>query len=248
MKFQGTKQLVDFLTSINHETLSKLRHIAVRAFPFPVYRDPEAYGYTTYPFSDVLPLFPGLQLSTLWVGDPFHGKWSAEDGWGHNAAYSSVDDFIKCQGFKELVYVVENDRFLKRVRFEEISMSNSTDSTSGIDEPVIRSPQPSTWDAMMKQRDGPTASVEMCRLLDGGNRRVPLKTEFETIQEATENADEGQIEIRIKRGTNSDHVQKGELVKEWGHDLRDLFKEFTWKEIKEKQLYVEAEDDPTAHL
>ncbi|KAL8904479.1 MAG: hypothetical protein Q9207_003243 [Kuettlingeria erythrocarpa] len=249
--FKGTKQLVDFLTSIDHETLCKLRHIAVRGFPFPVYRDPDAYGYSTYAFNDILPLFPGLQLSTLWVGDPFHGKWSTEDGWGHNASYSAIDDFIKCQGFKELVYVVENDRFLKRVRFENSnswSVTNATDSTSGTWEPNIRYPQPSTWDAMMKERDGTTASVEMCRLLDDGNRRVPLDTEFETIQHATGNGDEGQIEVRIKRGTNADHAQKGGLVREWDHGLRDLFKEFTWKEIKEKELYVEAEDCPTAHL
>ena len=247
-KFKGTKQLVDFLTSINHETLCKLRHIAVRGFPFPVYRDTEAFAYTTHYFEQVLPLFPGLQLSTLWVGDPFHGKWSLEDGWGHNATYRTVDDLIKSQGFKELIYVIENDRFLKPVRFETWSATNTTDSTSGTQEAEPRHPQPSTWDAMIKERDGPSASVEMYRLLEDGSHRIPLRTEFETVQEATGNGDEGQIEVRIKRGTNADHVQKGELVNEWAKGLHDLFKEVSWEEIKEKGLYVEAEDDPTAHL
>ncbi|KAL8761074.1 MAG: hypothetical protein Q9184_002780 [Pyrenodesmia sp. 2 TL-2023] len=250
LNFKGTKQLVDFLTSINHETLCKLRHIAVRGFPFPLYRDTEAFGYTTYNFEHVLPLFPGLQLSTLWLGDPFHGKWSAEDGWGHNAAYSAVDELIKSQGFKELTYVVENDRFLMPVRFESHdswSATNTTDSTSGTHEPEPRHPQPSTWDSMMKERDGPSASVKMYRLLDG-NRRIPLETEFETIKEAIGKGDEGQIEVSIKRGTNADHVQKGEPVNEWAEGLLDLFKDLSWKEIKEKELYVEAEACPTAHL
>ncbi|KAL8905046.1 MAG: hypothetical protein Q9171_006824 [Xanthocarpia ochracea] len=239
--FKGTKQLLDFLTSINHETLCKLRHIAVRGFSFLVYRDTEAFAYTTYSFEQVLPLFPGLQLSTLWVGDPFHGKWSSEDGWGHNATYSTVDELIKSQGFKELIFVVENDRFLKPVRFD----SHATSGTQGAES---RHPQPSTWDAMIKERDGPSASVEMYRLLDDGSHRIPLRTEFETVQEATGKGDEGQIEVRIKRGTNADHVQKGELVNEWAKGLYDLFKELSWEEIKEKELYVEAEDDPTAHL
>lgn len=251
LNFKGTKQLVDFLTSINYETLCKLRYIAVRGFPFPVYQDTEAFSYTTYNFEHVLPLFPGLQLSTLWVGDPFHGKWSMEDGWGHNAAYSAVDELIKSQGFKELIYVVENDRFLKPVRFQSHgswSTTNTTNSMSGTHEPKSRHPQPSTWDAAIKERDGPSASVEMYRLLEDGNHRIPLRSEFETIQEATGKGDEGQIEVRIKRGTDADHVQKGELVSEWAKGLHDLFKKLSWKEIKEKELYVEAEDCPTAHL
>ncbi|KAL9023970.1 MAG: hypothetical protein Q9196_006854 [Gyalolechia fulgens] len=250
-EFKGTKQLVDFLTAINHETLCKLRHIAVRGFPFPVYRDSEAFGYTTYSFEQVLPLFPGLQLSTLWVGDPFHGKWSSEDGWGHNATYSTVGELIKSQGFKELIYVVENDRFLKPVRFESQnswSATNATDSTSGTHEAESRYPQPSTWDAMIKERDGPSAGVEMFRLLEDGSHRIPLRTEFETVQEASGKGSEGQIEVRIKRGTDADHVQKGELVSEWAKGLHDMFKGLSWEEIKEKELYVEAENDPTAHL
>ncbi|KAL8643810.1 MAG: hypothetical protein Q9226_008107 [Calogaya cf. arnoldii] len=112
----------------------------------------------------------------------------------------------------------------------------------------FRHPQPSTWEAMIKERDGPSASVEMYRLLEDGSHRIPLRTEFETIQDATGKGDEGQIEVRIKRGTNADHVQEGELVNEWAKGLHDLFKELSWEEIKEKELYVEAEDDPTAHL
>ncbi|KAL8855703.1 MAG: hypothetical protein Q9178_007669 [Gyalolechia marmorata] len=237
-KFKGTKQLVDFLTSIDHETLCKLRHIAVRGFPFPLYSVAEAFSYTTYSFEEVLPLFPGLQLSTLWVGDPFHGKWSSEDGWGHNATYSTVDELIKSQGFKELIYVVENDRFLKPVRFQG----------PGTQEAESRHPQPSTWDAMIKERDGSSASVEMYRLLEDGSHRIPLRTEFERVQEATGMGDEGQIEVRIKRGTNADHVQKGELLNQWAKGLHELFNELSWEEIKEKGLYVEAEDVPTAHL
>lgn len=56
---------------------------------------------------------------------------------------------------------------------------------------------------MIKERDDPSASVEMYRLLEDGSHRIPLRTEFETVQEATGKGDDGQIEVRIKRGTNA---------------------------------------------
>ncbi|KAL8689100.1 MAG: hypothetical protein Q9218_005148 [Villophora microphyllina] len=236
LDFKGTKHLVNFLTSIDHETLTKLRHIQ------------------TYMLDDVLPLFPGLQLRTLRVNDPFHGQEVEEDDWGHDAAYRAVADFIKSDGFQELTYAVEHDRFLKRVQFAESSPTTG----SRIPEPNMRQPQPLTWDAMMKERDGTGsgANVEMFRIMDGGTRRIPLKTEFETVQDPPEDEEpevpedeepkvEGQIEIRIKRGEGANYVQQGRPSNE---HLHDLFMELTWKEILEKEPYVDGEEDPTAHL
>ncbi|KAL8727096.1 MAG: hypothetical protein Q9166_006283 [cf. Caloplaca sp. 2 TL-2023] len=198
-------------------------------------------------FDAVLPLFPGLQLETLWVGDPYHGKWSMEDGWGHNAAYHAVEDLIESQGFKEVTYVVEHDRFMRPVSF---TTSNGYQPGVQGTETTPREPQPSTWDAMIKKRDGAEsgAKVQMFRLLDNGNRRIPLNTEFESVQEASDKEADGQIEIKIQRGRNADYVQTGKPRQKYDKELADLFHKITWKGILEKELYIDAEDDPTAHL
>lgn len=249
--FTGTKNLVDFLTSIDHDTLTTLRHLSVRAYPFPLYPNvPDPYGYTTYSFDNVLPLFPGLQLATLWVGDCFHGRLAEEDGWGHDAAYDAVEAFIRSEGFKELIYVVEHDRFMRPVHFTSVKAATETQPEIKTTETSDRHPQPSTWDSMMKERDGADsgASVKMYRLLDDGKVRIPLETDFETVQEASEEQADGQIEIRVKRGNASDYAQQGEQFNRLAQPLSDLFKELTWKEILEKGLYLNGEHDPTAHL
>ncbi|KAL9577760.1 MAG: hypothetical protein Q9203_007340, partial [Teloschistes exilis] len=56
-----------------------------------------------------------------------------------------------------------------------------------------------------------------------------------------------QIKVRIKRGNGADYVQKGEQSNRMARRLLDLFQELTWKEIKEKGLYLDGEDDPTGH-
>ena len=246
--FQGTKHLVDFLFSIDHGTLSNLRHISVRGFPFPLYPNTEdGSAYLTYSFNYVLLLFPGLQLATFEVKDPYHGDGVMEDGWGHDATYAEVENLIQSQGFTELIYTVEHDRFLRPVSFTTHSAAPGSQPETGT---TGRDPQPSTWDAMIKAKDDADsgAAVTMYRLLDDSKRRVPLKTASDSVQPATEETSDGQIEIRIKRGQGVDYVQKGEVNDEWGQNLLDMFKDLTWKEILEKDLYVDAEDDPTAHL
>ncbi|KAL8653937.1 MAG: hypothetical protein Q9210_001809 [Variospora velana] len=250
--FTGTKHLVDFLTSIPDSTLRSLRHVSVRAYPFPVYPVDAQRGYVTYLFDRVLSLFPGLQLSRLWVGDPYHGVGVDEDPWGHDLAYAMVEMLSRGDAWRELVYVVEHDRFMKSCPLESIDFAKWS----------RRDPQPSTWDAMIKERDGVDsgAGVEMCRLFDGGKRRVPLTKEFETVQRLEDGfgampddgqidmSADGQIEITVRRGRNADVVEKGVTKCEKTEGLRALFKEIGWKGIQARGLYLDGEDDPTAHL
>lgn len=242
--FPSTKRLLDFLTSIDNTTLTQLRHISVHGYPFPVFLDPSKQAsWITYPFETILPLFPGLQLSTFRFWDPFHGEGVDEDGWGHDATYITVEHFIKSQGFRELTYIVAHDQFMYQVEFWT--------SGNGKDETKIseRHPQPSTWDAMMKARDGADsgASVTMYRVLDNGNQRIALETEFETVHPDSNSHGEGHIEIIIKRGRDADHVQRGEHSSN-SREVSGLFEQFTWKQILEKGLYVDPEDDPTSCL
>ncbi|KAL8689400.1 MAG: hypothetical protein Q9218_004922 [Villophora microphyllina] len=259
--FTGTKSMVDFLSVINHETLCNLRHISVRGYSLLCYpNNAEHRGVTTYTFDNVLPLFPGLQLSSLRVDDPFHVSGYCADGWASNATYYSVESLIKSQGFKKLIYTVEHDRFLKAVSFRGSGLAEETQRWVNYTKTSGRQPQPSTWDAMIKERDGasPGASVEMYRLLDGGKHRIPLKTEFETIQQAAEIIDEdgdreevvvdGQIEIIIRRGEGARYIQEGVQVNEHAQTLSDLFKEVTWKGILKNKFYIDGKDDPTSLL
>ena len=202
---------------------------------------------STYFFNYVLLLFPGLQLARFEVKDPYHGDGVDEDGWGHNATYATVESLIQSQGFKELIYTVEHGRFLRPVSFTSHGVEPGSQPET---ETTGRDPQPLTWDAMIKAKDGADsgAAVTMNRLLDDSKRRVPSKIAFETIQPETEDTAGGQIEIRIQRGQGVDYVQKGEAADRWAQRLLDMFKDLTWKEILEKDLYVDAEDDPTAHL
>ncbi|KAL8974226.1 MAG: hypothetical protein Q9197_001539 [Variospora fuerteventurae] len=245
--FPGTKHLVDFLTSIPDSTLRSLRHVSVCAYPFPVYPVDAPGGYITYLFDRVLSLFPGLQLSRLWVGDPYA---VALEPWGHDVAYAMVEMLSRGDAWRELVYVVEHDRFMKSCPLTSIDLATNVRTV----EWSPRDPQPSTWDAMIKARDGVDsgAGVEMCRLFDGGKRRVPLTTEFETVQRLEEGfvtmPDDGQIEITVRRGRNADVVEKGVTDCEKTEGLRALFKEIGWKGIQAKGLYLDGEDDPTAHL
>lgn len=70
-------------------------------------------GFIPYYFHTVLELFPGLQLSTLTVQDTYHHPDSFCDGWGHDQAYEDVQNLIGSDGYKELIYVSNSDRFLK---------------------------------------------------------------------------------------------------------------------------------------
>ncbi|KAL8991445.1 MAG: hypothetical protein Q9169_007869 [Polycauliona sp. 2 TL-2023] len=100
----------------------------------------------------------------------------------------------------------------------------------------------------MKERDGADsgACVELYRLLDNGKRRIPLRSEFESVQE-TSTGTHGQIEVRVTRGKDAVYVQDGQQSK-WGKGLSDLFKRYSWKEIQDQGLHIDGEDDPTAHL
>lgn len=247
--FQGTRHLVDFLTSIEHEDLCNIRRISVQAYPFLIYRTVEAKergDYTTYSFDCVLHLFPGLQLSSLWVRDGLYDECDEEDEWVNDVVYDSVGPLIESNGYKELVLLLGDDRLMRASGYTSSSRPprwTATMEWGHID------PQPSTWDAMIKQRDGGEsgAGVEMYRLLNDGERRVPLTTEFETVQRAPGyKMLDGQIEIRTKRGRNADYMEKAECKDPRTQDLCDLFNRLTWTEIQEKGLYLNNEDDPTA--
>lgn len=160
------------------------------------------------------------------------------DWWGHETAYEDVERLIKSDGFKELVYTSASDQFMKVHPDQDEGDGNSH-----------RDPQPSTWDKMIKDRDGADsgAGVEMFRVTKDG--RIKLKDEFETVQDTSEAEKPDPIEVRVKRGKRANYVQSGQSTSEYDNGLHDLFNRLNWEEIKEQELYVEVTDeDPSAHL
>ena len=202
---------------------------------------------TAYGFCCVLSLFPGLKLSTLEVKDTYHQPGTRCDRWGHDASYNDVEELIESDGFRELIYVSTSDRFLK---YEE---GLSYFALSPGREPY-RDPQPSSWDMMIKRRDGAESGAEarIYRITKEGP--VELKVEFETERSfdwGQSAAFDEPIEVHIKRGEGVDYTQAGKRIidPEWELPLIDLFKRFTWDEIKQQGLYYEVEDsNPCAWL
>lgn len=236
--FENTKDTVDYLSSIEATTLRQLRHISVRVHPFPIY--PAAPGdktsSRTYNFDSVLPLFPGLQLSTFKVRDSYHHPGTLCEYFGHEKSYSDVEELIQNDGFRELIDISINERLLKAY-FDPNATLNTRD------------PQPSTWDKQIKKRDGESsgAAVEIFRLTKDGS--VNVKDDFETVRRWEKGCDILEpIEVHVTRGKNADFVQSGKCVRDWNQGLYDLFQKLSWKETKELEMEAEVyDDDPSAH-
>lgn len=259
--------MVDYLTGITKSELVRLRHMSVRGIPMPFNRAPHLYtpkddcSCKVYYFYSVLALFPALQLDKLTVYDPYHGEGVSEDVYGHWGTYREIDLLVKiAKGFKELVFISENDRCLN---------SNYLGGKVAA--------QPSTWDKMVKDRDGVNsgAGVEMFTFAKGqrakmvgdhpfyhlrhdgrvvvaddnrdGDDAIPWDNKLHGGEEHSENVDrwleviEGGVELRVRRGNDADYVQDGKSLDE----MYAISAQLSWKEIKEQGLFVlRVENDP----
>ena len=272
-----TKQLLDRFTAKKPEEISKIRHLLVKAYPFPTLYHPNDNSFTTYLFEDLIPLFPGLKLEVLDWEDAFHGPQVDEDGWGHNCTYQTLTDLIKNgKGWKELMFRSASDRWLEPVTF------TASRNDSSWKEKHDRSSQPGTWDSLIKERDGEDsgARVEMWQKLPGVDEEwKSLSTQNSPYQASGQrqteelqtggtetsmpdhkvksfsHADEisgprSSIIVRVSRGEGVDYTEDG-LLKgedEFARRLTELFQRYTWKEMQEKELYHEFPEANTCAL
>lgn len=127
----------------------------------------------------MLQLSPRLKLSTLTVRDTYHEPGTIDDGFGDDASYEMVGHLIKSDGFKELTYISASDSLMDTSEFVTIETNNPDKSATKHVETSRRHPQPSTWDRMIKERDGPDlgAKVEIFRHTRSGC--TELREEFE---------------------------------------------------------------------
>ena len=253
-----SEHFVDLLYPKSVNERSSLQRLKVKAYPFPMYLSQNAGSYVTFDFENLLPLFPGLALQTFEVHDAYHGPDVAEDGWGHNTTNTFVGDMIKKgNGWKELVFESLSDRWLESVRFTKLSHGEESEEVHE------RSPQPQTWDEMIKARDGEGsgAGVEMWyKKAEQGSDWVKVDGQYKSsfVEKESGNDDEElsrpAIKLHIKRGDGADYVQndhKSLDPEAWGlqQGLYKAFEEIGWPKIKEDDLFIPgAEEDPTAHL
>jgi hypothetical protein len=144
LHFRGTEAMLDTLLSVDQAVITRLRYIQVKADPFPLYTNGGVDYYPIYYFHNALAMLPGLRLDQLIVEDSFHG-FGLVEGWRDVVTYFDIDNLLKSDAWKELVYITPNPDFL----------------TSGYDHRKKRQAQPENWNAMLNERDGEGSGAEV---------------------------------------------------------------------------------------
>ncbi|KAF2628677.1 hypothetical protein BU25DRAFT_29517 [Macroventuria anomochaeta] len=233
LHFRSTEDLLRTLLSVDQSVITRLRHIRVRAFPFPLYANDKPEYYPTYYFANALSLLPGLCLDELEVDDCWHG-YGQGDGWRDVTTYMDIEALLKSDAWKRLTYITPCTDFI----------------ASGYDHRRKRQQQPETWDALLKERDGEAfgASVQM--------RIVPTKQAEARDEERTEDgrkmqewsARPGHEIIQNWRLATPEQSLKGEvrIIATRGKRARavqlGMQEKKSWKELKEQEGGFVRED------
>lgn len=146
LHFRGTEDMLDTLLSVDQSVMTRIRHIRIRAFPFPLYANDKPEYYPTYYFANALSLLPGLCLDELVVEDCWHG-YGQGDGWRDVVTYMDIESILRSDAWKKLTYITPCTDFI----------------ASGYDHRKKRQQQPESWTALMTERDGEEsgANVQM---------------------------------------------------------------------------------------
>jgi hypothetical protein len=226
MHFRGTETMLDMLMSVDQSIVTRIRHIQVKAFPFPLYAARQSHYHIFY-FNNALSLLPGLHLERLVVEDSFHG-FGLVDGWRDVVTYFDIEALLKSDAWKELVYITPNTDFL----------------ASGYDHRRKRVAQPENWDALLKERDGEESGAEVQMFIKpdpptfGASREgivarpwsaKPGHEVIENWRVAGPDQDlKGEVTIVARRGKVS-YVQTGMSEKR------------SWKELKDSEDVLKRE-------
>lgn len=223
--FRGTENLLETLLSVDQNIITRVRHIRLRSYPFPLYSQGRPEYYPTYHAANAFTLLPGLCLETLVVEDCWHG-FGMGDGWRDVTTYFDIEALLKSDAWKELTYITPCTDFI----------------ASGYDHRRKRLAQPETWNALIRERDGDEYGAEVKMFIvprEQDKASGELRTEegrimqpwaarpgHEIVENWRLNTPEqdlkGEVRIIAKRGTRSRTVQLG------------LSEKRSWKELKGK--------------
>ncbi|KAJ4295344.1 hypothetical protein N0V90_007355 [Kalmusia sp. IMI 367209] len=226
--FRGTETMLETLLNANQAVVTRIRHIRIKSFPFPLYNSGRPDYYPTYYFCNALKLLPGLHLEQLIIEDSFHG-FGLVDTWRDIVTYFDIESLIKCEAWKELIYITPNTDFI----------------ASGYDHRRKRVAQPENWDALLKGKDGEKsgAEVQLWIMPESSSglahenvkpRLWSAKPGHEVIDDWTiagpEQDLKGEVRIVARRGKRANVIQTG------------LTETKTWKELKNKEGGFERSD------
>ena len=138
--FENPEDMLDKLSTLPSTTLSQIRYVRTRGRPLmlqPIGDDDDVY----YRLAWVLKLLPGLRLDKLTV----LGSSSGE------VAYDTLEGLVKYgNGWRELHFITPNSTMLGFAKTEVFMVK-----------PYWRRPQPSTWDEILRQRDGASSGASV---------------------------------------------------------------------------------------
>ncbi|VBB84299.1 Putative protein of unknown function [Podospora comata] len=233
--FQDTKSMMDRLSVLPVDTLSKLRHLRVSDNALLELGDPDDGRY--YLLTSYFKLLPGLQLDQLTVlGARLF-----------SLSYDTLDDLIKDgNGWKTLRYISHSSKMLGYA-----SGYGPYGPGLGGNPQYCRKSQPKHWQGVLEDRDGvasgPSATIYRAKepaqygsILDP-NKRVIFEQKPHCGQDLQPNefhedpelmsGDEKKKELMVvvKRGTGVKYEERDSPLIEW--DLRRDFPNMTWEEI-----------------
>lgn len=232
--FQGTEAMLETLLGMDQAIVTRIRHIRVVSYPFPLYISGKRDFYNTYFFQNALSLFPGLQLERLVVEDAYHG-FALVDGWRDIVTYFDIEALIGSNGWKELVYITPTTDFL----------------TSGYDHKRKRKAQPENWNAMLQERDGETSGAEVQMSIrpesakSDVNRDSALQpwsaTPGNKVIDGSKQAGPGQylkgeVIILARRGRKAKYAQTGNA------------QNLSWDELKNREGGFQQEREPPSSI
>jgi hypothetical protein len=138
--FENPEDLLDKLSTLPSITLSQIRHVRTSGRPLmlqPIGDEDDVY----YRLVWALKLLPELRLDKLTVLGPSSGE----------VAYDTLEGLIKYgNGWRELHFITPNSTMLG---FAKMDMFMA--------DPYWRKPQPSTWDGIVRQRDGANSGASV---------------------------------------------------------------------------------------
>jgi hypothetical protein len=232
-QFQGTEAMLETLLGMDQAIVTRIRHVRVVSYPFPLYTSGKREFYNTYFFQNALSLFPGLELERLIVEDAYHG-FALVDGWRDVVTYFDIEALLGSNGWKELVYITPTTDFI----------------TSGYDHKRQRRTQPENWNAMLQKCDGEASGAQVQMFIKpasgrlGVNRVSALQpwsaTPGNKVIDGSQQAGPGQyvkgeVTIIARRGRKASYRQTG------------IAQHMSWDELKNKEGGFHRKGEPPSY-
>lgn len=237
--FENPAAMLDVLTDISTEKLSRIRQVKILGSLLPLViddamrRDPPSRirrnmydGIALYPLAAVLKLLPGLRLDQLKVTGP----WESMD------SYNILDQLItESSGWKELCYMSFSSELLP---FRTPPCTNNQNL------------HPGYWQRILEERDGafskPSVTIYRAKKVESLTQHRSSEIYVQYEQESTPSygllrdlflASPGQwnpkIRVIVKRGVGVDYEEKIGSPLLASRDIRrDVPGDRTWKWIK----------------